>query len=39
MLIDLERLFDLSVEHYQHLPEELRALLPLRAVHFLAPVP
>jgi restriction system protein len=39
MLIHLERLFDLWVEHYQRIPEESRALLPLRAVHFLAPAP
>jgi restriction system protein len=37
MLIDLKRLFDLWVEHYQHIPEEFRRLLPLKAVYFLAP--
>lgn len=37
MLIDLKRLFDLWVEHYTKIPEEYRRLLPLKAVHFLAP--
>ncbi len=37
MLVDLRRLFDLWVEHYQNIPEEFRRLFPLRAVHFLAP--
>jgi len=37
MLLDLRRLFDLWVEHYDRIPEEHRRLLPLRAIHFLAP--
>jgi restriction system protein len=37
MLLDAKRLFDLWVEHYDQIPEEQRGLLPLRAVHFLAP--
>ena len=37
MLIDLERLFDLWVEHYANVAEEDRHLLPLRQVWFLAP--
>jgi restriction system protein len=37
MLLDLRRLFDLWVEHYAKIPEEVRRLLPLRAIHFLAP--
>lgn len=36
-LIDLERLFELWVEHYDRLLEEDRHLLPLRPVHYLAP--
>jgi restriction system protein len=36
-LIDLERLFDLWVEHYVKLPEEDRRRLPLQPIHFLAP--
>lgn len=36
-LLDLERLFDLWVEHYARIPEEGRRLLPLRPVYFLAP--
>ena len=35
-LIDLQKLFDLWVEHYDSLPEERRRLLPLTTVHFLA---
>lgn len=38
MLIDLRRLLDLWVEHYSKIPEAQRRLLPLRPVHFLAPV-
>lgn len=38
MLIDLPRLLDLWVEHYQKIPEAQRRLLPLRPVHFLAPL-
>ncbi len=36
-LVDLERLFDLWVEHYPRLDEESRRRLPLRPIHFLAP--
>ena len=36
-LINLERLFDLWVEHYDKLKERDRALLPLRPIYFLAP--
>jgi restriction system protein len=38
MLVDLKRLFDLWIEHYERVPEEKRRLLPLRKVHFLAAV-
>lgn len=38
MLLDAERLLDLWVEHYPRVPEEQRRLLPLQAVHFLAPL-
>ena len=38
MLLDLKRLFDLWVEHYERIPEEERRLLPLRKVYFLAAV-
>jgi len=37
MLLDLKRLFDLWIEHYDHIPETQRRLLPLRRVHYLAP--
>jgi len=37
MLLDLERLFDLWTEHYDHIPEVQRRLLPLRPVYYLAP--
>lgn len=37
MLIDLKRLFDLWVEHYDRIPDEQRRLLPLRPVYYLAP--
>jgi restriction system protein len=37
MLLDLRRLFDLWVEHYEQIPEANRRLLPLRPVYFLAP--
>lgn len=37
VLIDLQRLFDLWVEHYDRIPEESRSLLPLRPVYFLVP--
>ncbi len=36
-LIDLERLLELWVEHYDNVAESDRYLLPLRKVHFLAP--
>jgi restriction system protein len=37
MLVDLKRLFDLWVEHYQDIAEDYRRLLPLRPIHYLAP--
>ena len=37
ILIDLERLFDLWVEHYPRLDDDARRRLPLRPIHFLAP--
>ena len=37
-LIDLEKLFDLWVEHFDKLSEVDKRLLPLRPVHFLAPI-
>jgi restriction system protein len=37
MLLDLKRLFDLWTEHYPHIPEEYRRLLPLRPIYYLAP--
>jgi restriction system protein len=37
MLLDAQRLFALWVEHYHRVPEEQRRLLPLKAIHFLAP--
>lgn len=37
MLLDLKRLFDLWVEHYDRIPEARRRLLPLRPVYFLLP--
>ncbi len=36
-LVDLERLFDLWVEHYGKLDEAARRRLPLKAIYFLAP--
>jgi restriction system protein len=36
-LIDLQRFFDLWIEHYTAVQEEDRQRLPLTAVHFLAP--
>jgi restriction system protein len=36
-LIDLKRLFDLSVEYYPKLTDEARQRLPLRPIWFLAP--
>ena len=35
-LMDLKRLFELWVEHYDNIPDEDRQVLPLRPVHFLA---
>ena len=37
MLLDLKRLFDLWVEHYNEIPDAQRRLLPLRAIYYLAP--
>jgi restriction system protein len=37
MLVDLKRLFDLWTEHYDHVSETQRRLLPLRPVYYLAP--
>jgi restriction system protein len=37
MLVDLKRLFDLWVEHYDEIPEACRRLLPLKPVYFLVP--
>ncbi|HEY7555289.1 MAG TPA: restriction endonuclease [Candidatus Binatia bacterium] len=37
MLVDLKRLFDLWVEHYDDVPEEYRRLLSLKPVYFLVP--
>lgn len=37
MLVDLKRLFDLWVEHYDRIPEVRRRLLPIRPVYFLIP--
>jgi len=36
-LVNLEKLFDLWVEHYRHLDDEARRRLPLRPIYFLAP--
>lgn len=36
-LVDLERLFDLWVEHYDRLDDAARRRLPLRPIYFLAP--
>ena len=36
-LIDIEKLFDLWVEHYGNLADDARRRLPLRPIHFLAP--
>lgn len=35
MLVDLQRLYDLWVEHYEDIDEQGRRLLPLRPVHYL----
>jgi restriction system protein len=37
MLVDLKRLFDLWVEHYDRIPEVQRRLLLIRPVYFLIP--
>ena len=37
MLVDLKRLFDLCVEHYDRIPEVKRRLLAIRRVYFLIP--
>jgi restriction system protein len=37
LLIGLDRLFDLWVEHYERVAEPERRLLPLKPVHFLIP--
>ncbi len=36
-LVDLERLFDLWVEHYSKIDETARRRLPLQPIYFLAP--
>lgn len=36
-LLDLERLFDLWVQHYDKIGETDRALLSLKPVYFIAP--
>jgi len=36
-LLDLEKLFDLWVQHYDKIAEEDKKLLPLRPVYYLAP--
>ena len=36
MLVDLRRLFDLWVEHYERIPEQYRRLLPLKPIYFLS---
>ncbi len=36
-LVDLKRLFDLWIEHYDKIPEEYRRLLPLKPVYYLVP--
>jgi len=38
-LVDLEKLFDLWVEHYGKLDDAARRRLPLQPIHFLAPEP
>ena len=37
LVVDLESLFDLWVEHYERIPEAQRSLLPLTPVYYLAP--
>jgi len=36
-LLDLEKLFDLWVQHYEKVAESEKRLLPLRPVYYLAP--
>jgi restriction system protein len=36
-LVDLERLFDLWIEHYKTLDDEARRRMPLKPIYFLAP--
>ncbi len=35
--LDLKKLFDLWVRHYENLPQEARLMLPLKPVYYLAP--
>jgi restriction system protein len=37
MLVDMKRLFDLWIEHYEKIPDESRRLLPLKPIYFLVP--
>jgi restriction system protein len=37
MLVDLKRLFDLWVEHYDRIPEVQRRLLPIRPIYYVIP--
>jgi hypothetical protein len=37
LLISLDKLFDLWVEHYDKLSDQARRRLPLRPIQFLAP--
>ncbi len=37
-LLDLEKFFELWVEHYEKLPQEARQRFPLKPIQFLAPV-
>jgi restriction system protein len=36
-LLDLEKLFDLWVEHYEKLDDAARRRMPLKPIYFLAP--
>ena len=38
-LLNLEKLFDLWVEHYLRLSNDARRMLPLKPIYFLAPEP
>jgi restriction system protein len=38
-LVNLERLFDLWVQHYHKLDDDARRRLPLRPIYFLSPEP